>query len=90
MIRETDYAKCLASAGTEERIERLLVRASGQEEIRFSWWKDGTMFMPRPLDLPEAELLPLIQEAIVNGVFSEEFLEGLWRILKERAQTDGG
>jgi hypothetical protein len=41
--------------------------------------------MPRPLDLPESELLPLLREAIRAGVFSKEFLDALQEELTERA-----
>jgi len=73
----------LETAGTVERIERLRVHESGGIEIRFSWWKDGKTFMPHPLDLPEAELLPLIKEAIAKGVFSDKFIADLRDILDE-------
>jgi len=39
--------------------------------------------MPHPLDLPEAELLPLIKEAIAKGVFSDKFIADLRDILDE-------
>jgi hypothetical protein len=63
-------------SGSEARIERLLIKESQQEEIRFSWWKDNRM-IPRPLDLPEDELLILIKTAIQENVFSENFLKAL-------------
>ncbi|MCR0983137.1 hypothetical protein [Roseomonas populi] len=76
-MRDTHYATELAHADIGgSRIERLHVKHQGQDEIRFSWWKDGRMMM-RPLDLPENELLPLFQAAIRNGVFSEDFLRDL-------------
>jgi hypothetical protein len=37
--------------------------------------------MPRPLDLPEEELLPLLASAFRAGVFSEMFTEGLRVVL---------
>jgi hypothetical protein len=37
--------------------------------------------MPRPLDLPEDELLALLREAIAAGVFSESFVQRLRRLL---------
>jgi len=76
-MRETGYARELATASIDgQRIERIYVKDQGQDEIRFSWWKEGRMIM-RPLDLPEAELLPLLQQAMMKGVFSEKFLKGL-------------
>lgn len=82
-LRDTPYARELATAEIgEHRIERLLVKGSGEEEIRFSWWEGGQLRM-RPLDLPEKELLPLLREAIVKGVFTEGFLRDLQAALYE-------
>ncbi len=82
-MRDTSYATELAHADIGgHRIERLHVKHQGQEEIRFSWWKDGRMAM-RPLDLPEHELLPLLRKAIENGVFTEGFLRELHSLLYE-------
>jgi hypothetical protein len=58
--------------GTEGRIERLLIKESQREQIRFSWWKDNNL-IPRPLDLTEKELLVLFKSALQEGVFSEDF-----------------
>ncbi len=72
-MRDTGYARELARADIGgHRIERLYVKDRGEEEIRFSWWKDGRM-QTRPLDLPEDQLLPLLAEAIREGVFSKRF-----------------
>lgn len=76
-MRDTSSATELARADIGgQRIERLLVADQGVVGIRFSWWKDGGM-LPRPLDLPEDELLPLLREAIRQGVFSTQFVEDL-------------
>ena len=76
-MRDTSYATELARADIGgQRIERLLIESEGVVEIRFSWWKDGCM-QTRPLDLAEDELLPLLQEAIRQGVFSDEFVNVL-------------
>jgi hypothetical protein len=78
MMRDTPYAKELCRGSkrwddaSEARIERLRIKQSGQEEIRFSWWKAGRM-TPRPLDLPEADLLALFEDALAQGVFTEDF-----------------
>jgi hypothetical protein len=81
-MRETKYAREITS--TEEvgggRIERIYVKETKQEEIRFSWWRDGRM-IPRPLDLPENQLLELIGKAVDNGVFTPSFVEGLRRLV---------
>jgi hypothetical protein len=80
--RDTPYAKELKtgkrelSDHSEARVERLFVKGYGQEEIRFSWWKDGKM-MTRPLDLPEEDFVALIREGVAQGVFSPETLAEL-------------
>jgi hypothetical protein len=88
--RETRYARELASAKlpsgpggkSSVAIERLHVKAADQVRIRFSQWS-GSRMMPRALDLPEEELLPLLEAAIRAGVFSDEFTMGLRRLLSE-------
>jgi hypothetical protein len=78
-MRDTPYAKEIKSAiiafpdHSEGRIERLLIKDSQQEEIRFTWWKDGNL-VPRPLDLLEEDLLTLFENAFQEKVFSEGFL----------------
>ncbi len=85
-MRDTDYATEIATADINGcRIERIYVKEQSQEEIRFSWWPDGHMKI-RPLDMPESELLPLIEQAIDKGVFSAEFQRGLLKVLAEHAQ----
>ncbi len=80
-LRDTDYAKELASVENNEcKIERLFVKEQNQEEIRFSWWKDGKMMM-RPLDLPESELLTLLEMACQESVFTDNFKLNLLKIL---------
>lgn len=82
-MRDTDYATEIKSVSDPDgqTIERIFVKKFQRDEIRFSWWKDGRL-APRPLDLPESELLPLMREAIAKGVFSPEFLKGLCVALK--------
>lgn len=80
-MRNTPYAEERARASlsleqSECRIERLFVKKERKEEIRFSWWKEGRM-LPRPLDLPEKDLLSLLALGMKNDVFSDEFLAGL-------------
>lgn len=82
-MRDTDYATELATAEIgENRLERLFIKETATEEVRFSWWKDGKMMM-RPLDLPESELLPLLRQAIETGVFTDAFLRELHSLLYE-------
>jgi hypothetical protein len=85
--RDTKYATEIASAADDldQRIERLYVKGWKQDEIRFSWWRNGKM-MPRPLDLPEKELLPLMSSAIRSGVFTDDFLRGLQTALMAHFQ----
>ena len=80
-MRDTKYAKELARAEFKDcRIERLLVKEGGKEEIRFSWWPDGKMAV-RPLDMPEDELLLLLQKAFSEKVFTDSFKLGLIKSL---------
>lgn len=87
-LRDTRYARELAAArlptgpgGTSlAAIERIHVKQADQVEIRFSSW-EGTRLLPRALDLPEEELLPLLEAAIREGVFSDGFIEGLRRAI---------
>lgn len=53
-------------------MERLFIKKTSEEEIRFSWWKDGGM-TNRPLDLSEKDLLELFEDAIAKGVFGANF-----------------
>ena len=80
-MRSTRYADEIASADEGgARIERLRIKSTGIDEIRFSWWKEGR-FQARPLDLPEDDLLRLMRKAIDEGVFSEAFVGNLRRML---------
>lgn len=85
MTRETQYARWLRTSNpaNDRRIERIHVKKNERDEIRFSWWPNGR-FAPRPLDLPEDELLPLFRNAIEENVFSTEFLIGLRDLLNEK------
>lgn len=82
-MRDTGYATEIKTVSDQfgQTIERIFVKEYQRDEIRFSWWKDGRL-APRPLDLPESELLPLMKDAIKNGVFSPEFIAGLRDALK--------
>ena len=89
-MRDTKYATEIQTAqdGIGQSIERIFVKEHQREEIRFSWWTNGTMVI-RPLDLPEDELLPLMRQAIRKGVFSDTFLKGLHEALyDERNGSD--
>jgi hypothetical protein len=81
-MRDTPYATEIKTATDSmgQTIERIFVKEYQRDEIRFSWWKDGNLVV-RPLDLPEAELLPLMAEAIHKEGFSTNFLRGLQTLL---------
>ena len=80
-MRDTKYAREIATAKHRgARVERLHVKGTDAEEIRFSWWKDGKMMM-RPLDLPEQDLLELLDKGLKAGVFSDRFVLALVRLL---------
>lgn len=77
-LRDTSYARELVPAvvqgysrGNEIRLERLLIKSSGEEEIRLSWWKNGRMAQ-RPADLPEDDLVAMIAEGLRCGVLDPE------------------
>ena len=85
-LRDTPYATEIATAAVGEvRIERIHVKAEGQDEIRFSWWPDGKM-ANRPLDIPEHTLLSLFDQAMQQRIFTQRFLEDLHILLARRAR----
>jgi len=53
---------------------------------RFSWWKEGRM-VPRPLDATEDQLLALLKNALLEGVFSQRFLANLRQMLEQEPKT---
>ena len=81
-MRDTKYARELGAVaisyedGNEARLERLFVKEKDEEEIRFSWWRNGQM-MRRPLDVPEADLMRLLIDAARQGLFTQEGLARL-------------
>jgi hypothetical protein len=86
-VRETKYAKDLREPGTikwrdgsEGRLERLLIKKTNQEEIRFSWWKNGKI-ATRPLDLGEDDLIALFQDAVAKNIFTDSFRSKLRTLL---------
>ena len=80
-MRDTGYATEIATAVKgEARIEKIFIKAAQQEEIQFSWWRDGKLMM-RPLDLPEEELLELLDEAFRRDVFSASFKRDLAKLI---------
>ncbi len=86
LLRETPYAKtlmavsCVRERGNEDRLERLLVRRTGSEEIRFVWWRNGQM-RAKPPDMPEDDLLELLEKGFRAGVFTRDFTVRLREML---------
>lgn len=90
VIKETRYCKVLKQAKIRESnvaygIEKIFVKDLNQEEIRFVYFKDTyrqeEQLVPRPLDLPEDDLIKLIELSIKQNVFSKEFVGKLKAIL---------
>jgi len=87
-VRETKYARELREPAvvkwpddSEGRIERLLIKKTNQEEIRFSWWKGGKI-ATRPLDLAEDDLITLFQDAVAKNIFTDSFKSELRSLLQ--------
>ena len=86
-LRDTDYATELARGEYgDTRIERLRIKETKEEEIRFSWWPEGKMAM-RPLDLPETELIELLRKGIENQVFSDHFIIELKTLIADSCNS---
>ena len=93
IVKTTDYCTILQQSIVDKGtyaygIERIIVNVGdGQEEIRWVFFKDtmkGKMqTIARPLDLPEENLLELIQRAIKEKLFSKSFIESLKEILNK-------
>ena len=90
VIKETRYCKVLKQAKIRENnvaygIEKIFVKDLNQEEIRFVYFKDTyrqeEQLVPRPLDLPEDDLIKLIELSIKQNEFSKEFVGKLKVIL---------
>jgi hypothetical protein len=79
-LRELAIAKLPIGGKAFAAVERLFVKKSKREEIRFSLWQ-GAKMQAKPLGLPEAELLPLLKAGLAAGVFSDDFTRGLREVL---------
>jgi hypothetical protein len=88
LTRELAAAKLPAGppATGQVAIERIHIKKTDREEIRFSRW-EGAKLLPRALAIREEELLPLLEAAVRAGVFSPEFVGGLRRALAEAPAT---
>ncbi|MGL6106854.1 hypothetical protein [Romboutsia sp.] len=68
-------------------IEKIIVNdGDGQEEIRFMYEKNtvrGRHLVARPLDLPEQDLIELLDKAIQEKLFSKDFINKLKEILNK-------
>ena len=64
----------------------------GQEEIRWVFFKDTMkskhQLIARPLDLPEEDLLELMSKAIHEKIFSDKFLNQLYKLLKSKDKVE--
>ncbi|HEY5563228.1 MAG TPA: hypothetical protein VIK72_16030 [Clostridiaceae bacterium] len=85
----SSYAKLLHKAtiklenGEEARIEKLLIKATDTEELRFSWWtQEGKKFQRTPLDLEENDWLRLFEVGVKDDILSKEFIKSLIAILE--------
>ena len=90
VVKETRYCKVLRQAKIRENnvaygIEKIFVKELNQEEIRFVYFKDTVrseeQLVARPLDLPEDDLIKLMEVSIKQNVFSKEFLGKLKDII---------
>ncbi len=86
-LRETPYARELRTTRRgDNRIERLLIKSSGQEQIRLSCWPDGQM-ANQPMDMPEHELIALLAQGVTQGVLSSRFVFRLIEAIKTAGQS---
>ncbi|OXM87056.1 hypothetical protein [Paenibacillus rigui] len=90
ILKSTEYCDLLkqgrlVDGETVSTIERITVKASGEDEIRFAYYKknknDNERLILRPLDINENELLMLFADAISKNVFTPDFQRKLKAIL---------
>lgn len=91
VVKTTDYCTILQQTIIDKGtfaygIERIIVNdGNGEEEIRWIFMKDTMrskmQMIARPLDLPEEDLVELIEKAISEKLFSKQFIDGLKNIL---------
>ena len=80
MLKPKLYVRLASAEFAGCRIERLFVKARLRQAIRFSDWRNGR-FKKHAMDIPEAELVVLLGDAIAAGVFSRDFLCELQNVL---------
>ena len=98
VIKTTDYCTVLQQSIIDKGtyaygIERIIVNdGDGQEEIRWVFFKDTMkskhQLIARPLDLPEEDLLELMSKAIHEKIFSDKFLNQLYKLLKSKDKVE--
>ncbi|PEL14303.1 hypothetical protein [Bacillus sp. AFS017336] len=90
VLKETEYCELLEQGRlvTKDQIstiEKIKVKSTGQNEIRFAYYKlnknNNERLILRPLDLNETELLQLFIDAVNKEVFSSNFRNTLKGIL---------
>ncbi|MFD1957801.1 MULTISPECIES: hypothetical protein [Paenibacillaceae] len=90
ILKSTDYCDLLKQGRLELgeficTIERITVKTSGEDEIRFAYYKknknDNERLILRPLDINENELLMLFADAVSKNVFTSDFQRKLKAIL---------
>ncbi|WP_122641090.1 hypothetical protein [Romboutsia sp. Marseille-P6047] len=92
VTKNTKYCLVLRQAKIRDNnvaygIEKIFVKGLNQEEIRFVYFKDTIrkkeQLIVRPLDLPEDDLIKLMELSIKQNVFSKEFVGRLKEILNK-------
>ncbi|OAB26501.1 hypothetical protein PMSD_25280 [Paenibacillus macquariensis subsp. defensor] len=90
VLKSTEYCDLLnqgrlVDGETVSTIERINVKASSEDEIRFAYYKknknNNERLILRPLDICENELLMLFADAVSKNVFSADFKRKLKAIL---------
>lgn len=90
VLKSTEYCDLLKQGRLELgdficTMERINVKASGEDEIRFAYYKknknDNERLILRPLDINENELLMLFADAVSKNVFTADFQRKLKAIL---------
>jgi hypothetical protein len=68
----------------QARAEKIRLKTNGNEELRFSWrTQNGAKFVPRPLDLPEAQWVELFDSAVKSEVISQDFIKNMIKVLSQ-------
>lgn len=71
--------------GEQARAEKIIVKSTGVEELRFSWrTQNGVQFQRAPLDLPEEQWIKLLDLAVKNNIVSQEFIKEMIKILAKK------